>query len=178
MIANASGVYERRPCRQWLAVREILYKGTLARNPRCSRRRLIDETDISIPVAVDQHAANCQEEAVRSFNTMRGRCRSSHADVTFRRPMPVFRVVRCSSVHFSLTSICRTFEEKGGTETLYFKAFGWIRWGCNRRTLQTTYKIFIQPVIGFYNEILITYLSLPNIPSNALRYFGIKPTFL
>ncbi|GFY07487.1 uncharacterized protein TNCV_5086721 [Trichonephila clavipes] len=38
------------------AVRGNLYKGTLARNPRCSRRRRIDEADIRTPVAVDQSA--------------------------------------------------------------------------------------------------------------------------
>ncbi|GFX20158.1 uncharacterized protein TNCV_1437181 [Trichonephila clavipes] len=70
-------------------------QGTLVRIPRCNRRRRIDEADISTPVAVDQRAFNCLEEAVRSFT----RCRSSHADVIFRRPLPVFRVVRCSSVH-------------------------------------------------------------------------------
>ena len=51
------------------------------------------------PVAVDQRAANCLEEAVRSFTAMRNRHRSSGADINFRRPLPVFRVVRCSSVH-------------------------------------------------------------------------------
>ncbi|GFV83539.1 uncharacterized protein TNCV_5120291 [Trichonephila clavipes] len=76
----------------------ILYKGTLARNPRCSRRQRTDEAVISTPVEVNQRAANSLEEAVRSFTTMRSRCRSSCADVTFRRPLPVFRVVRCSSV--------------------------------------------------------------------------------
>ncbi|GFW04672.1 uncharacterized protein TNCV_3897241 [Trichonephila clavipes] len=59
----------------------------------------MDEADISTPVVVDQLAANCLEEAVRSFAAMRSRCRSSRADVTFRRPLPVFRVVQCSSVH-------------------------------------------------------------------------------
>ncbi|GFV23277.1 uncharacterized protein TNCV_4779911 [Trichonephila clavipes] len=49
------------------------------------------------PVA--QRSANCLEEPVRSFTTMRSRCRSSNADVTFWCPLPVFRVVRCSSVH-------------------------------------------------------------------------------
>ncbi|PRD31576.1 UNVERIFIED_CONTAM: hypothetical protein NCL1_23143 [Trichonephila clavipes] len=76
-----------------------LYKDTLAHKPRCSRRRRIDEAAISTPVAVDQRAANCLEEAVRSFTAMRSKRRSSHADVAFRRPLPVFRVVRCSSVH-------------------------------------------------------------------------------
>ncbi|GFX43614.1 uncharacterized protein TNCV_510631 [Trichonephila clavipes] len=77
----------------------ILYKGILARNPRYSRRRRIDEANISTPVAVDRRGANCLEEALRLFPDMRSRCRSSRADVTFRRPLPVFQVVRCSSVH-------------------------------------------------------------------------------
>ncbi|GFS75007.1 uncharacterized protein TNCV_1396651 [Trichonephila clavipes] len=51
-----------------------MYKCTFARNPRCSRRRRIDEADISRPVAVDQRAANCLEEAVRLFTTMQSRC--------------------------------------------------------------------------------------------------------
>ncbi|GFU68038.1 uncharacterized protein TNCV_2823811 [Trichonephila clavipes] len=57
------------------------------------------------PVAVDQRAANCLEEAVLSFTVMRNRCRSSCPDVTFRHPLPVFRVVRCSSVHCFQTRI-------------------------------------------------------------------------
>ncbi|GFV13079.1 uncharacterized protein TNCV_4714041 [Trichonephila clavipes] len=73
--ALCSGAHCRRS-RRWFAVRGILYKGTLARNPRCVRRRRIDEANISTPVAVDQRAANCLEEAVRSFTTMRSRCRS------------------------------------------------------------------------------------------------------
>ncbi|GFT83310.1 uncharacterized protein TNCV_3003821 [Trichonephila clavipes] len=64
------------------AVREILYKGTLEPNPRCSRCRGIDEADVSTSVAVDQQASNCLDEAVRSFTTMRSRCRSSRADAT------------------------------------------------------------------------------------------------
>ncbi|GFW98823.1 hypothetical protein TNCV_2837841 [Trichonephila clavipes] len=48
----------------------ILYKGTLARNPRCSRRRRIDEGDISTPIAVDQRTTNRLEEAVRSFTAI------------------------------------------------------------------------------------------------------------
>ncbi|GFV70353.1 uncharacterized protein TNCV_4797721 [Trichonephila clavipes] len=90
---GTSRTYSRR----WFVLRGILYKGTLARTPRCSRRRQIDEADISTPVAVDQRAANCLEEAVRSFTAMWSRCQPSHADVTFRRPPPVFRVVQCSS---------------------------------------------------------------------------------
>ncbi|PRD21946.1 UNVERIFIED_CONTAM: hypothetical protein NCL1_50422 [Trichonephila clavipes] len=43
---------------------EDLYKSTIAFNPRCSRRRQIDEDDINIPVAVNQRAANCLEKAV------------------------------------------------------------------------------------------------------------------
>ncbi|GFV06555.1 uncharacterized protein TNCV_2948771 [Trichonephila clavipes] len=80
------------------AMMEILYKGALVHNPWCSRRQRIDEIDISTPVAVDQRAANCLEESVRSFTAMRSRCRSLRAYVTFRRPLPVFQVFRCSSV--------------------------------------------------------------------------------
>ncbi|GFV41896.1 uncharacterized protein TNCV_1368551 [Trichonephila clavipes] len=76
-----------------------MYTGTLARYPRCSRRRRIHEADINSTVAIDQRAANCLEEAVRSLTAMRSRCRSSRTDVPFRHPLPVFRVVRCSSVH-------------------------------------------------------------------------------
>ncbi|GFT25789.1 uncharacterized protein TNCV_1517681 [Trichonephila clavipes] len=72
---------------------------TLASNSLCSRCLRIDEADISTPVAVDQRAATCLEEVVRSFTIMRRRSRSSCADVTFRRPLPVFRVVQCSSFH-------------------------------------------------------------------------------
>ncbi|GFU25886.1 uncharacterized protein TNCV_5104101 [Trichonephila clavipes] len=68
-------------------------------------RRRIHEADISTPVAVDQRAANCRKEAVRSFTAMRSRCRSSHADVTFHRPQTVFPVIRCSSVHCFQTLI-------------------------------------------------------------------------
>ncbi|GFW90036.1 transposable element Tc3 transposase [Trichonephila clavipes] len=78
---------------------------TLARNPRCRRRRRIDETDISTPVVVDHRAANCLEEALRAFTVMWSRCRSSHADRISRCPLPVFRVVRCSSVHCLQTRI-------------------------------------------------------------------------
>ncbi|GFY12180.1 uncharacterized protein TNCV_3097341 [Trichonephila clavipes] len=63
------------------------------------RRRRIDIADISTPVAADQRAAKCLEEAVLSFTAMHSRCRSSRADITLSRPLPVFRVVRCSSVH-------------------------------------------------------------------------------
>ena len=61
--ALCSWAHCRRSCR-WFAVKGILYKGTLARRPRCSRRRQFDEADISTPVAEDQRAANCLEEAV------------------------------------------------------------------------------------------------------------------
>ncbi|GFX31745.1 hypothetical protein TNCV_170781 [Trichonephila clavipes] len=40
---------------RWFAV---MYKGTLERILRCSRRRRVNEADISTPVPVDQHAAN------------------------------------------------------------------------------------------------------------------------
>ena len=83
----------------------ILYKVTFAHSPRCIRRRRIDVADINTRVTADQCAANCLEEAVRSFTAMRNRCRSSRADVTFRSPLPVFRVVWCSSVHYFQTLI-------------------------------------------------------------------------
>ncbi|GFT48767.1 uncharacterized protein TNCV_595291 [Trichonephila clavipes] len=60
--------------RRWFAVRGVLYKNTLARNSWCSRRRRVIEVDISTPVAVDQRAANCLEEAIRSFTAIRSRC--------------------------------------------------------------------------------------------------------
>ncbi|GFX51831.1 uncharacterized protein TNCV_5015331 [Trichonephila clavipes] len=88
-----------------ICLREILYKSTLACNPRCSRSRRIDEAHISTPVAVDQRAVNCREEALPSLTAMRSRCRSSRADVTFHCPQPVFRVVRRSSVHWFQTRI-------------------------------------------------------------------------
>ena len=83
----------------------ILYKGVLARSPRCSRRRRIDEADSDTVVAVDQSAANCLDEAIRSITAMRARCLSSRVDVTFRRPFPDFRVVRFSLVHCFQTLI-------------------------------------------------------------------------
>ncbi|GFT01198.1 uncharacterized protein TNCV_3373201 [Trichonephila clavipes] len=70
-----------------------------------TRRRQIDEADISTPVAVDQRAANCLEEAVRSFTAMRRRFRSSRAEVTLRRKLPVFLGVWCSPVHCFQTRI-------------------------------------------------------------------------
>ncbi|GFU34105.1 uncharacterized protein TNCV_3199091 [Trichonephila clavipes] len=79
---------------------EIQYKSTLVRNPRYSRRRRIDEADIRIPVAVDQLDVHCLEEAARSCTTLRRRCLSPRLDVTFRRPLPDFRIVRFSSIHF------------------------------------------------------------------------------
>ncbi|GFV91111.1 hypothetical protein TNCV_896321 [Trichonephila clavipes] len=54
---------------------------------------------MSTPVAVNQRAAKCMEEAVRSFTAMRSRCRSSRADVTFRRPL---RFSSCSVLVDSL----------------------------------------------------------------------------
>ncbi|GFT06935.1 uncharacterized protein TNCV_1415041 [Trichonephila clavipes] len=50
----------------------------------------VDKANISTPAAVSQRAANCQEEAVRSFTAMRNRCQSLCTDITFRRPLPVF----------------------------------------------------------------------------------------
>ncbi|GFX34993.1 uncharacterized protein TNCV_2329331 [Trichonephila clavipes] len=75
-----------------------MYKGTLARNPRCSRRGRIYEAGIITPVEVDQCADNCLREAERLLTAIRSKCRPSCADITFHRPLPVFRVVRCSSV--------------------------------------------------------------------------------
>ena len=43
----------RLSCKNWFAVRGILYKGILARSPWCSRRRRTDETDINTSVAID-----------------------------------------------------------------------------------------------------------------------------
>ncbi|GFU56546.1 uncharacterized protein TNCV_2773261 [Trichonephila clavipes] len=82
-----------------------MYKGTLARIPRCSGRQRIDEADISTHVGVDKRAANCLDEAVRSFTATRSICRSSRADVSFRRLLTVVRVVRGSSVHCFQTRI-------------------------------------------------------------------------
>ncbi|GFW81069.1 hypothetical protein TNCV_4804371 [Trichonephila clavipes] len=48
-------------------VRGILYKGILARSPRCNRRLPIDEAHNETPVAVNHCAANCLEEAVWSI---------------------------------------------------------------------------------------------------------------
>ncbi|GFU53669.1 uncharacterized protein TNCV_1470731 [Trichonephila clavipes] len=90
---------------RWFVVRGILYKFTLTRNPRCSTRRRIDEADISTPVALDQSAFNCLEETVGEFTVMRIRCRSSCADVIFRRPLPVFQIVQGSSAHCFKTRI-------------------------------------------------------------------------
>ncbi|GFX59002.1 uncharacterized protein TNCV_3814361 [Trichonephila clavipes] len=89
----------RAHCRcshRWFAVKGILYKSTIAcNNSRCSRHRRIDEADIS--TAVDQRAANCLEEAVRSFTALQSSYRSLRADVTFSRPLQVFRwsLVHC-----------------------------------------------------------------------------------
>ena len=67
--------------------------------PWCSRRRRIEETDISTPVTVDQRAANCLEEAVGSFIAMRSRFQTSCADFIFRHSLPFSWVIWCSRVH-------------------------------------------------------------------------------
>ncbi|GFV87980.1 hypothetical protein TNCV_782601 [Trichonephila clavipes] len=54
-------------------MREILYKGILARSPQCSRRRRIDEDGINKSVAVDRRAANILKEALRLFTVMQTR---------------------------------------------------------------------------------------------------------
>ena len=61
------------------------------------------DADISSLVGVDQLAANCLQEAVQSFTVMQSI--SSRADVSFCRPLSVFRAVRCSSVHCFQTRI-------------------------------------------------------------------------
>ena len=85
--------------------RGVLYKCTLVRSPRCSRHRHIDEADTSTPVAVDQAAVNCLEKAAWSFTAMRNRCRSLRANVIFRRPLTIFRVVWWKLVHCFQTRI-------------------------------------------------------------------------
>ncbi|GFU57770.1 hypothetical protein TNCV_2085891 [Trichonephila clavipes] len=84
--------YSGRQCSpaQW----RILYKDIHARSLRCIRRQRIDEADISTHVTVDQCAANCLEEAVWSFTSMRRSCRSSRVDVTFHLLLPVILVYR------------------------------------------------------------------------------------
>ncbi|GFW14652.1 uncharacterized protein TNCV_1561151 [Trichonephila clavipes] len=76
-----------------------MYKDTLASSPRCSGRRRIDEADIRTPAALDQCALNCLEEAVHAVKDIRAGVDRRGADVTFRHPLPVLRVVRCSSIH-------------------------------------------------------------------------------
>ncbi|GFV03474.1 hypothetical protein TNCV_5060151 [Trichonephila clavipes] len=67
-----------------------------------------------------------------------------------------------SGLHPELEKKYRTIEEKGRTQRLHFKAFGWLVLGMQK----FTYVKFIQPVISYCNEILILF---PNTPSNALR---------
>ncbi|GFX38714.1 uncharacterized protein TNCV_4188031 [Trichonephila clavipes] len=95
---------------RWFAVRKTLYKGTLVRNPRCSKRRRIDKAGISTLVIVHQCAANCLEEAVRLFAAMRIRCRSSRVDFT-------------SVVH------CQFFELFGDHRSTAFKLAS--LWNCS-----------------------------------------------
>ncbi|GFV60311.1 uncharacterized protein TNCV_3469471 [Trichonephila clavipes] len=87
-----------RCSRQRFALKGILYKGNHTRNAWCRRRQRIYEADTSIPVSVDLSTTKCLEEAASLFTTMRSLYQSSRADVTIRRRVPVFRVVRCSSV--------------------------------------------------------------------------------
>ncbi|GFX34902.1 uncharacterized protein TNCV_2328421 [Trichonephila clavipes] len=98
-----------RRSRQWFAMRGMLYKGTLARNPWCSRHRRIDQADICTPVAVDQRAANCLDEVVRSFTAMWSRCRSSRTDITFRLSLPVFPRSARQSTSSKLASLWNCF---------------------------------------------------------------------
>ncbi|GFU65763.1 uncharacterized protein TNCV_5058971 [Trichonephila clavipes] len=87
--------------RRWFAVRGILYKGTLARNSRCSRCRRTDEVDISPPVAEDHGAANCLDEAIRSFTA---------EQVVDRRALTPPSVVHC--LFFELFSARRSTASK------------------------------------------------------------------
>ncbi|GFV07222.1 uncharacterized protein TNCV_1312201 [Trichonephila clavipes] len=90
---------------RWFAMRGgILYKVPFERNSWYSRRRRIHEADSTL-VAVDERVATCPEEAVGSYTALRSRSRPSRADVTFRRALLVFRVVRYSSVHCFQTRI-------------------------------------------------------------------------
>ncbi|GFV84771.1 uncharacterized protein TNCV_4297531 [Trichonephila clavipes] len=59
----------------------ILYKGTLARNPRCSKCRGIDDAEFSTPVVADQRTAKCLKESVRSTASKLaslGNCSAAH----------------------------------------------------------------------------------------------------
>lgn len=50
-----------------------MFKEVVARQPWCYNRRVIDKADTSTPVAVDQCAVNCLDEAwgfVRIMHTM------------------------------------------------------------------------------------------------------------
>ncbi|GFX89856.1 uncharacterized protein TNCV_1535031 [Trichonephila clavipes] len=62
------------------------------------RRRRIDEANIRTPVEVDQRATKCLEQAAWSLTVIRSRCCLSRAEIFFRRPLPIFIVVRCSLV--------------------------------------------------------------------------------
>ncbi|GFV61247.1 uncharacterized protein TNCV_500391 [Trichonephila clavipes] len=90
---------------RWFAVRGSCIKAPLHAIHGAADVDELKKPILVKPVAVDQRAANCLEETVRSFPAMRSRCRSSRTDVTFRHPLPVFRVVRCSSEHCFLTHI-------------------------------------------------------------------------
>ncbi|GFT97153.1 uncharacterized protein TNCV_3858141 [Trichonephila clavipes] len=63
------------------------------------RRRRIDEAGIRTPVAVDQHAVNCLEEAVQLFTAMWSRCRSSAAASVVH-----FQFVELFGAHWSTAS--------------------------------------------------------------------------
>ncbi|GFX80484.1 uncharacterized protein LOC103524116 [Trichonephila clavipes] len=60
-----------------------------------------------------------------------------------------------------------------------------VKWGCNRDTLNTTYKTYIQPVLNYCNEVLISLSALENVRklldtfhNQALRMIpgGVKTT--
>ena len=91
--------------RRWLAVRRILFKVSLYAVYRAAKRRRLYEADISTSVALEQRSADSLEETIWSFIVMRSSCQSSRTDGTFHHSLPVFRVVRCSSVHCFQTRI-------------------------------------------------------------------------
>ncbi|GFX62546.1 uncharacterized protein TNCV_1006191 [Trichonephila clavipes] len=77
---------------------ESCLKKTLHAVHGAADNQRINKADINTPVVVDQHAANCLQETVWSFTAKRTRCLSLRSDVSFLRPLPVFRVVWYLSV--------------------------------------------------------------------------------
>ncbi|GFV41154.1 hypothetical protein TNCV_2667451 [Trichonephila clavipes] len=84
----------------------IPYKCTLSRSLRCSRHQRVDEANISIPLAVGQIAANCLDEAVRSFTAIG----LQMSIVAFRRSLLIGPLLPnshlCGSVPLPQSSYC------------------------------------------------------------------------